>query len=269
LPNPIKVFADEKGIDSIEVEKFDEESVQKILSYNLDEIVVFSFGKIIPKSILNGIKCPINIHPSPLPLYRGASPIERQLLDGVSKSSVTIMKMNEKLDEGEIIFQEFFDVDILDDYYSFLEKVYRVGIPLLKKTLECCKEDNCPKKPQEGTSTYAKKIKNEEEFLDFNLDALSVHNKVRALTRMGAYAFFRGKKIKIFKTEPLLDIHFNVKSGTIVKIEKEFFIVSCKEGAVKVLELQLEGKKRMTAKDFINGYRIKENEVLNENCSSC
>ncbi|MEF3244733.1 MAG: methionyl-tRNA formyltransferase [Caldisericaceae bacterium] len=267
--NPLKTFANSKQIDVIEVEKFSNEINQKILSYNLDAIVVFAFGKIIPDEIINNVHCPLNIHPSDLPLYRGASPIERQLLDGVEESAVTIIKISNQLDAGSIIFKEKFKVTLFDDYFSFLRKVYDIGITLLKDALKCCSESRCIPIPQSGQATKANKIKKEEEIIDFNLVALSVHNKVRAFTRIGAYAKFRNKILKIFKTEPILNFEHFETPGKIVKIEKDFFVVSCGVGAVKVLEVQLEGKKRVPSKDFINGYKLKEGEILNENCSPC
>jgi methionyl-tRNA formyltransferase len=261
-PNPLKIFADENSIDVLEIEDFNEETVTNIKLHNPEVYVVFSFGKIIPKEVLELVKCPLNVHPSDLPYYRGASPIERQLMDGVSQSAVTIMKMNEKLDQGEIILKKHFEVSLYDDYYSFLEKVYEVGIPLVKEALQCCLSDTCLPIPQESKGTYAKKITSEEEKIDWSKDAISIHNKVRALTRIGAYTTFRGKKLKIFKTVPIIDLQIEHKPGTIVEVRKDFFIVATGNGCIKVIEVQLEGKRVMNASDFINGYKPQVLEVL-------
>jgi len=142
----------------LEIETFTPEVIEKIQSYNLEAFVVFSFGKILPKEVLELVKCPLNIHPSNLPFYRGASPIERQLMDGVTKSAVTIFKMSEKIDKGEIIAKKEFNVTTNDDYFSFLEKVYRVGIPLLRDSLSCCLEESCSSMEQKSGGNYAKKF---------------------------------------------------------------------------------------------------------------
>ena len=266
--NPVKIFAENKNKAVLEIETFTPEVIEKIQSYNLEAFVVFSFGKILPKEVLELVKCPLNIHPSNLPFYRGASPIERQLMDGVTKSAVTIFKMSEKIDKGEIIAKKEFDVTTNDDYFSFLEKVYRVGIPLLRDSLSCCLEESCSSMEQKSGGNYAKKIRKEEEIIGWNNPAASVHNKVRALTRIGAYTCFRGKKLKVFKSELTNNvIETPQKPGSIVLVTSDSFVVACSEGAVKVLEVQLENKKRMSSKDFINGYKPKIGEVLNEDCS--
>ncbi|BAL80980.1 methionyl-tRNA formyltransferase [Caldisericum exile] len=261
-PNPVKLFADEYNKAVLEIENFSQQIVNEILSYKPDALVVFSFGKIIPKSILELTKCPLNIHPSDLPMYRGASPIERQLMDGVSKSAVTIIKMNEEIDKGEILLKKHFDVSVYDDYFSFLKKVYDVGIPLLREALECCLKGMCSPVPQVGEGSYAKKIRKEEEKINWKEDAFRIHNRVRALTRIGAYTIFREKKLKIFKTDFLNEFFNNSTPGTIVYVHNEYFLVSSLKGCVKILRVQPEGKKIMDVKDFINGYKPKIGEVM-------
>ena len=266
--NPIKIFAETKKKAVLEVESFTPEIIESIKSYSLDAFVVFSFGKILPKEVLELVKCPLNIHPSNLPFYRGASPIERQLMDGVTESAVTIFKMSEKLDKGEIIAKKKFEVSINDDYFSFLDKVYKVGIPLLKDALACCLQESCHSIEQEIGGNYAKKIRKEEEIIDWNTSAINAHNKIRALTRLGAYTCFRGKKLKVFKSELINNWpEPQQKPGSIVLVSSDSFAVACADGAVKILEVQLENKKRMNSKDFINGYKPKIGEVLNEDCS--
>ncbi|MGC9171463.1 methionyl-tRNA formyltransferase [Caldisericum sp.] len=261
-PNPIKVFAEEHGKATVELDNFSDGTLNKIASYNPDALLVFSFGKILPKSILDLTKCPLNIHPSDLPQYRGASPIERQLMDGVSRSAVTIIRMNEEIDKGEIILKKHFDVSVYDDYYSFLKKVYDIGIPLVNEALVCCLSSTCVKIPQEGEGSYAKKIRKEEEKIDWSNDAFSIHNKVRALTRIGAYTIFRGKKLKIFKTDFIIDFYTSFLPGTIVDVKNDYFLVSSGKGCLKIISVQPEGKKIMDSKDFINGYKPKVSEVL-------
>uniref|UniRef100_A0A7C4U1K6 Methionyl-tRNA formyltransferase n=1 Tax=Caldisericum exile TaxID=693075 RepID=A0A7C4U1K6_9BACT len=263
--NPVKKAILQYGFEVVEVNTFDEETISKIKSFALDSFVVFAFGKRIPSALLEIVKCPLNIHPSPLPDYCGASPIERQLMDGVSKSAVTIIKMNEKIDKGDIILQEFFDVSIDDDYFSFLDKVYSIGIPLVKEALWYCLEDSSFRPvPQIGTGRVAKKIQKEEYVIDWNNPAILIHNKVRALVRVGAYTTFRKKMLKILKTKVIFDYNIGEKPGMIVDVKKDYFIVKAQVGAVMVFMVQVESKNRMTALDFINGYRPKAGEVLGE-----
>ena len=266
LPNPVKAKAMEMGLPFIAVQNFNEEIKEKIASVSPDAFIVVSFGKIIPSSILSIVKYPLNLHPSPLPLYRGAAPIERQIMDGITKSAVSIMLMNEKLDRGDIVLQSPFDISFTDTKEDVEKKIVDIGIPLFKKALQMIEEKNLNVTPQQGKGSYAKKITKGDELIRWNEKNVKIYNKIRALYPLPATCtIFRGKRLKIFKAE-IANLNKG-HPGEIIDLTKEGFVVQCGSGSILVKEVQLEGKKRIKARDFMNGSHLKCGEKLglNEN----
>lgn len=259
-PNPVKKFALSIGKKVLAIEKLDETVFVTIRQINPDFFLVVSFGKIIPERFLKIPKCPLNLHPSALPLYRGASPIERQIMDGVTFSKVCIMKITKDLDAGEIIAEAPLIIEENDTKKDVEEKIISIGIPLLKEAIEIIYRVGCIGKPQIGIPTYAMKITKKDEIIDWNENNISVHNRIRALNPVpGAYTLFRGKILKIYKSEPNAESS-NEKPGTILKIDKSGFLVQCGKMSLKVLKVKPEGKREMKAIDFINGYKLKVGE---------
>ncbi len=264
LPNPIKAKAIEIGLPFIAIQKFNEEIKEKIASISPDAFIVVSFGKIIPQSILSLVEYPLNLHPSHLPLYRGAAPIERQIMDGITKSAVSIILMNEKLDRGDILLQVPFDISFTDTKEDVEKKIIDIGIPLLRKALQIIEEKNFNITPQQGKGNYARKITKSDELIHWNEKNIRIYNKIRALCPAPtAFTFFRGKRLKIFKADVsnLNKGHF----GEIIDLTKEGFVVKCGSKSIIVKEVQLEGKKRIKAKDFVNGTHLKCGERLGSN----
>lgn len=260
--NCVKDSAISKDIRCIALRRFDKESLNQILEVKPDVFLVVSFGKIIPESLLSIPKCAINLHPSPLPLYRGAAPIERQIMDGVTHSKVCIMKITPELDAGDILIEEKFNISIEETKGDIEKRVAVIGIPLIEKALNLVEKGNCKGKPQEGISSYARKITREDERIKWDRSSVEVHNKVRALSPSpGAFTFFRGKVLKIFYT--VLDKkNYENEPGTIVEVGKDYFAVQCADAMIKVLDIQIEGRKRISAADFINGNRPQKGETL-------
>ncbi len=260
LPNPVKEKAIEHGIPFITAEKLGEEEAQKIKSVSPELFVVVSYGVIIPESVLSIANCAINVHPSKVPYYRGASPIIRQIMDGVKESAVSIIKVSKRLDRGDIILQRPFEISETDTRADVEEKVIRIGTALLKEAIEKVQAKGCTGIPQEGKGTYAKKITKKDEKIDWRQPALKIYNKVRALYPSPcAYAFFRGKRVKIRKAL-LFEGNSNGVPGSVVSVSKNEIVVQCGAGALKLLELQMEGKKPVSARDFINGVKPKAGE---------
>jgi len=262
IQNPVKEFSKSKAIEVISVRKFDEEVAASIKNSIPDSFVVVSFGKIIPPYILNIVDCSVNVHPSRLPLYRGAAPIERQIMDGVTESAVSIIKVSSELDAGDVIVSTPLKIYFYDTRETVEKRIFEIGIPLLKKTLSLIEKGNYEGIPQEGSSTYAKKITKKDELIDWSKDSLLIYNAIRALSpRPLAYACFRSHILKIASAEPV-DEDYEYHAGEICEVEKDFFVVKCGKGALKIIEVIPEGKKRMFVRDFINGYRIIKGEKL-------
>ncbi len=262
LPNPVKEAAEKSGLRFIATDVLDEEVANKIKELNPDLFVVVSYGKIIPPEILRLAPCAINVHPSKLPFYRGAAPIERQIMDGVKESAVSIIKVSERLDRGDIILSEPFNIGPSETKADVEKKIVEVGTILLRKAIEKIRKEGCKGEKQEGKGSYAKKITKSDEIINWQKTDTELHNLVRALSPApGARTYFKGKILKIFRTEPD-DEYYDEPPGTIVSVDNKSFSVKCGEGALKVFEVQMEGKRRISARDFINGFRIKKGDVL-------
>ena len=256
--SPVKKLAQDKAILVLQPEKI-KEDYQEIINLKPDLIVTCAYGQIIPKEL---IECPrlgcINVHASLLPKLRGGAPIHKAIIEGHSKTGITIMYMNTKMDEGDIITQE--EIPILDtDTASLLhDKLSILGKELLLKTLpNIINGTNSRIKQDSSQATYAFTLKKEDEKLNFNKTARQIYNQIRGLNSCpGAYCIFEGKILKVwdsFITENY-PIGFN---GEITAIYKEGIGVKVSNGEIVLKIVQPEGKNKMDAISFINGLRDK------------
>ena len=262
--SPVKEVAEANTILVLQPERI-KNFVEEIRAFEPDIIITCAYGQMIPKEILDMPRLgSINVHASLLPRLRGGAPIERSIMEGHSKTGITIMYMDEKMDSGDIIATK--ELPILDtDTGSILrEKLAVVGRDLLLETLPSILEGtNTRTKQDEASVTFAPVIKREDEKIDFSLNKRQVFNKVRALNNFpGAYAIYEGKIMKIYSVMETDNTFTGVLNGTITEIYKEGFGVKVGNGEVVVTELQLEGKKRMSARDFINGNKDIKGKIL-------
>jgi len=225
-------------------------------------IVVIDFGQMIREPYLSA---PLwgccNVHPSLLPRYRGAAPIQRALLDGVSSTGVTVFRLVEAMDAGPILHQEEMAVSedaTAGDLFTALAK--RGGKNLLN-VLQLLKKEQCPSRMQrDEDATYAPKITKEELRIDWNSAARSVHNKVRAFHPVpSAYTEFQGKRLKIWKTQPSQE---RGEPGRVIALDEGYPVVACASGSLRLLEVQCEGKGRQDGASWARGARIKEDVFL-------
>lgn len=229
-----------------------------------DLVIVIAYGKILPPDFLAYPKygC-INIHASILPKYRGASPIHHSVLNGDTETGVTSMQMDEGVDTGDILLVEKIPIGINDTTLEMFEKLSVLGAKVLLKTIDLLEKGELkPIKQNEAEATHAGLLSKEEGEIDWNQSAAAVHNKIRGLYSWpGAYTKLGGKILKIHKSV-LGDIKGNNIPGSVVDT-RDGIVVSCKDGGtVKLLELQLEGKKRTDAASFVNGRQISVGTVL-------
>ena len=262
--SPVKEVAEANTILVLQPERI-KNFVEEIRAFEPDIIITCAYGQMIPKEILDMPRLgSINVHASLLPRLRGGAPIERSIMEGHSKTGITIMYMDEKMDSGDIIATK--ELPILDtDTGSILrEKLAVVGRDLLLETLPSILDGtNTRTKQDEASVTFAPVIKREDEKIDFSLNKRQVFNKVRALNNFpGAYAIYEGKIMKIYSVMETDNTFTGVLNGTITEIYKEGFGVKVGNGEVVVTELQLEGKKRMSARDFINGNKDIKGKIL-------
>ena len=268
-PTPVKELAQELNIPVLTPSKMkDEALIERLKSENADFFVVVAYGKILPKEILDIPKlgC-INIHASLLPEYRGAAPIQWSIIDGKKKTGITTMLMDEGLDTGDILKQ--YELPIADDETggSLFDKLAILGGEDIVDTI--ANFDSINPTPQgNATTEYAKMISKQMGEIDFNKSATEIERLIRGMNPWpSAYTKYEGKVLKIWEVKvsenisELPNINLSENYGKIYSFNKDIFII-CNKSVLKVLSLQLEGKKRMSAKDFLLGREIKQGYVL-------
>lgn len=240
-----------------------DDSCKKALEeINPDLIVVVAYGKILPKYILDypKYKC-INIHGSLLPKYRGAAPIQWSVLNGEKQTGVTAMYMDEGMDTGDIILQNKIKIGEDETSSELFDRMKILAADTLIETLNLVKLGKIKStKQNDALATYAPMLSKDISKIDFSKNALQVHNKIRGLNSWpSAYTMFKGKKLKIHLSN-LSNLKAK-KVGQIVSLNP--FVVGCGDNnSIEIKEVQLEGKKRMSASDFIRGSHLKINDTL-------
>ncbi len=251
----VKEVALENSIKVIQPRRLRDES-SSVLNIECDYIVVAAYGQILPLDILVHAPC-INLHASSLPQYRGASPIQQSLLNDDKKTGVTAMLMEEGLDTGDIL--KISEIEIEKDTIvgELFNDLTSVACDLTIDILNNFKTFT-PRKQDDTLSSLCKKIKKENGLINFD-DAKDIYNRYRAYTPWpGIYLESKMKIKQMF----LYEENSLNNAGEILKIEKEFIIVGCKKGSLKITKLQPPSKKEMRAIDYINGKRIEVSDIL-------
>ncbi len=237
------------------------ECVEEIRKIPCDVMVVVAFGQILSREILEipRFGC-INVHASLLPRWRGAAPIQWSILAGDTKTGVTIMQMDEGVDTGDILLNEEIDISPEETGDSLFDKLSGMGVPLLLKALELAERGELKPQPQsDEEACYAKMLTKEIGRLDFSREAVELERYVRGLNSWpSAYTFYRGKRLKIWRA-CVVEEDTDKACGSVTQVGKKSFRIQTGKGQLEILEVQLEGKKRMAVEDFLRGNRI-ENE---------
>ncbi len=257
---PVKVEADKRVILTLQPEKI-KDVVEEVKHINPDLIVTCAYGQIVPKEILDipRLGC-INVHASLLPKLRGGAPIHRAIMDGHSKTGITIMYMNEKMDDGDIISQVETPILDTDTASSLHDKLSVLGAKLLIETLpSIINGTNSRTKQNRDEVTFAFTIKREDERIDFSKTKRDIHNQIRGLNSWpGAYCLYEGKILKVWNSY-ITDNYFPAMfDGQITNIYDNGFGVKVSNGEIVFTEVQLEGKNKMSAKEFLNGVNKEE-----------
>lgn len=243
------------------------ESVETLRGYEADVFVVAAFGQILSQEILDmpRLGC-LNIHASLLPKYRGASPIQQAILDGEEQTGVTIMQMDAGVDTGDILYQKTLPIERRDTCKSLYEKLTLLGGQAIVEALELLERGELtPRKQRDEDSSHVKLITREMGRIDFSRDALSIERLVHGMNPWpSAYTFYRGKQMKIWEAVALEEDPSALEPGTVVSVGKQDFTVAAGRGTLRVQELQMEGKKRMSAHDFLLGMHLAPGEKLGE-----
>jgi len=257
-PSPVKELAEEYGLLILQPERVREDTFMQIFrGLNPDLVAVAAFGQILPGEILERPKlgC-MNIHPSLLPKYRGAAPLNWTLIRGEKKTGVTIMMMDAGVDTGDIIIQEETSVGEGETCDGLHDRLAIMGANLLLTAIGQLEAGTAVRTPQDHQqATYAPRLKKEDGRIDWGRDAADIVNFIRGLSSTpGAYTSLAGKVLKIFRAEAAEGPE--AAAGQVGPATMKGLPVTAGNGCVYIQELQLEGKKRMTIQDFLRGYRL-------------
>lgn len=261
-PTPVKEVALKNNILVLQPQRIKKE-YQEILDLKADLIVTCAYGQMIPKEILDAPKygC-INVHASLLPKLRGGAPIHRAIINNETRTGITIMYMVEKMDAGDILAQEETPILKEDNVGILHDRLSKMGAKLLIETIPDLINGKIKPIPQkEEEVTYAWNIKREEEKIDFNQRTIDIYNQIRGLNPWpGGYALLEGKVVKIYEARISDSFFTTKKNGEIGKIYEDGIGVSTKDGEIIITKLQPSGKRKMLAKEYLNG--VYEEDLL-------
>ena len=263
---PVKMVALEHGIPVYQPRRIREAAEVEILrQIPADIFVVAAFGQILSQEILDMPKfgC-VNIHASLLPKYRGAAPIQWAVIDGEEKTGITIQQMNAGIDTGDILYVKEYTLDTKETGASLFDKLMVLGAEAIVEALPLIEAGKITPVPQnEAEATHAAKLTKQLGELDFTKSAVVLERLVRGLNSWpSAYTFFRGKQLKIWEAEVVEAGQITEVPGTVIDVGKQSITIATGDGGLQILELQIEGKKRMACKDFLLGYPVSVGEKL-------
>jgi len=271
IPSPVKEFAIEKNIPIYQPLKVrnNVEFIEAMKDLNPDVICVVAYGKILPKEILDipSLGC-INVHGSLLPKYRGAAPIQWAVINGEKQTGITTMYMDIGMDTGDMILKETVDIGEDETTGELWERLSALGGKLLVDTLKLIEEGKAPREKQSEDFSMAPMLNKEMAEINWEeKSGLEIKNLVRGLNPiMGAYTYINDKKIKLWKVQMLSFNEFiskynvnpeNIELGKIILAnEKQGLFFKAKDVVIEVVEIQVEGSRRMNAKDFMRGNKL-------------
>jgi methionyl-tRNA formyltransferase len=261
MTSPVKQLALSRGLDVIQIERFrDAGTIEGLAALAPDLIVVAAFGLILPAEALNlpRLGC-LNVHPSLLPRYRGASPVATAILQGDEMTGVTIMLLDAGMDTGPILNQKEVPISDEDTAGSLGLKLSKIGAKLLVGTISSWIEGRIkPRSQDESAATYSRMIKKEDGEMDWRLSTKELWRRVRAFDPWpGCYTMWHGKRLKLVKVLPLYSEEFNQPGKVISLSPRKPVIVGVQtgDGVLGLVEVQLEGKREMPAEEFARGQR--------------
>lgn len=254
---PVKILAENNNILVIQLSKI-KDQYQEIIDLDPDLIITCAYGQILPKELLDYPRygC-INVHASLLPKLRGGAPIHRAIINGDSKTGITIMYMAPGMDDGDIIEQREIEITDNDTASTLHDKLSILGSNLLIEVLPSIINGTNKRIPQDiNKVTFAPVIKPEDEKLDFSKTSLQIYNQIRGLNSFpGAYFMLDGKRFKVWESIIGSDYYPEKLDGEIVKIYKEGIGIKTSNGVIILTVIQPEGKSRMNSRDYLNGMK--------------
>jgi methionyl-tRNA formyltransferase len=262
---PVKEFALARNLTVHQPIKIKTEQAREMFaSAQADAAVVVAYGRILPPPLLHTprLGC-INVHFSLLPRYRGAAPVNWTIINGEDETGVTTMLMDEGLDTGQILLQRATMVGTKETAPELMERLSHVGSELLSETLARLDEIE-PRQQCDTNASFAPLLRREDGLIDWSQDAFSIERRVRGLqTWPLAYTFYEARRLAIWRAQPEESTNEASAIGEIVKARNDEFIVACGANSrLRLHEVQLEGKRKMSARDFLNGARVQMGQKL-------
>jgi methionyl-tRNA formyltransferase len=262
---PVKILAQELGLPIFQPEKVRDASfLETFYQIKPDMVVVVAFGQILPKEIIDypPLQC-LNIHPSLLPKYRGAAPINWPIIRGETKTGVTIMLMDEGMDSGDILLQQETDIEAAETYGDLHDRLAQLGAIMLIKTIEQVVAGTAQRKSQDAAGvTFAPRLKKETGKINWQDSVFDIVNLIRGLSPTpAAYTQLEGQILKIFSAEAKQN-KVSEAPGTVGAASESGLSVAAADGYVILKDAQLAGKKRMLISDFLRGHHLKPETVL-------
>lgn len=263
---PVKELALQHGIPAFQPLKLRQpEAVAELEALAPDLIVVVAYGQILPKSVLDIPRygC-INVHASLLPKYRGAAPINKAIIDGETETGITTMYMDVGLDTGDMLVRKILAIGPQETAGELHDRLAVLGRETMEETLRQLCAGALQREAQDNArSTYAALMKKEDGRIDWSQSAVDIHNRVRGLDPWpGAYTTLNGELLKLARTRP--EISDGGKPGSIVSADKNGVRIACGSGILLIKELQLAGRKRLTAGDFLRGCNLEPGMILDQ-----
>lgn len=255
-PPPVKEIAVKHGLPVYQPEKLTQsEELEQLIALESDLIVTAAFGQLLPEKLLEAPKIgAINVHASLLPKYRGGAPIHQAIIDGETKTGITIMYMAKKLDAGDIIAQRAIDIEQQDDVGTMHDKLSFLGADLLKETLPAIINGTNNRQPQDDSeATFASNISRDDEKIDWQQPAEAIYNHIRGLSPWPvAYTIMDDANMKLYAAH--IVTNKKGKPGEIIETTKKAIIVGTgSQDAIALTDIQVAGKKRMLAANYLSG----------------
>jgi methionyl-tRNA formyltransferase len=251
-PTPVKTAAQDLGLNVFEPVSLREFAAQAA-AQQYDLFILASYGKILPQALLDAPKLgALNVHPSLLPKYRGATPIQTALLNGDTETGVTIMLMDAGMDTGDIVLQERTPIDSAERYGELHDRLARFGAQALVHAIDLARSGYIPRHPQKGKPIVTRPVRKDDLAIDWRWNAGRIVDTVRAYSPApAARAVIRGEQVKILRAQRSAITPLNVEAGAIAGSHGDALVIRCGEGAVDVLELVPPNRRAMSGAEYL------------------
>ena len=263
--SPVKQFAIDHEIPVLQPLKIrTPEALEEFAAFGADVAVVVAYGRILPATFLNAFpNGAINVHFSLLPKYRGAAPVNWAIVNGESVTGVTTMRMDIGLDTGDILLQREAEIGTSENAVELMERLSHVGAQLLSETLSQLNTIK-PREQDHSFATLAPIMTKEDGRFDWSMRADGIARRVRGFQPFPtSYTYWEGKKLTLWNVSADEPVTFTDKPGTVLAAKGDDLVIECgSSSTLRIRELQLEGKRRMAVRDFLNGVRLSEGDIL-------